>query len=71
MGTLDRKHPRFFTKSTMTQLFTERGWRVHDIQGINPALHWMDHHPRKAMRFARRLSPDPPSSDDVMFRIAC
>lgn len=50
-GTLDRTHLRFFTKSTMTEMFEQSGLRVDRVQGINNQWytgHWS--------RF-RRLAP--------------
>ncbi len=35
-GILDRTHLRFFTKSTMGELFTDCGYRVESVVGLHP-----------------------------------
>lgn len=40
-GVLDRTHLRFFTRSTMNDLFTSSGYRIEHMEGINKiALPW-------------------------------
>jgi len=35
-GILDRTHLRFFTKSTMFELFADCGYRVESVVGLHP-----------------------------------
>lgn len=37
-GILDRTHLRFFTKKSIERLFTEAGFEIKIIQGINPSI---------------------------------
>ena len=37
-GIMDRTHLRFFTKKSIVRMFKECGFKVEEIQGINPTL---------------------------------
>jgi 2-polyprenyl-3-methyl-5-hydroxy-6-metoxy-1,4-benzoquinol methylase len=50
-GTLDRTHLRFFTKTTMREMFEGAGFEVARLEGINSFL------AAPRYRFARRLAP--------------
>ena len=50
-GTLDRTHLRFFTRSTMHEMFEDAGFEVVRLEGINS---FATAHPRRAVRV---LSP--------------
>jgi hypothetical protein len=34
-GTLDRTHVRFFTRQTMVEMFTDAGYLIERVEGIN------------------------------------
>jgi 2-polyprenyl-3-methyl-5-hydroxy-6-metoxy-1,4-benzoquinol methylase len=54
-GTLDRTHLRFFTKSTMRQMFEEAGFDVVRLEGINS---FATEHPRRPVRWLSPLLGD-------------
>jgi 2-polyprenyl-3-methyl-5-hydroxy-6-metoxy-1,4-benzoquinol methylase len=55
-GLLDRTHLRFFTKSSMRDLFEDAGWRVESIVGVNPRWHWRRQVEGRKLRSLRRLA---------------
>jgi 2-polyprenyl-3-methyl-5-hydroxy-6-metoxy-1,4-benzoquinol methylase len=54
-GTLDRTHLRFFTKSTMREMFEDAGFEVIRLEGINS---FATAHPRRAVRLISRFLGD-------------
>lgn len=39
-GTLDKTHLRFFTQSSIAEMFTSLGYEIVSMQGINPTASW-------------------------------
>ncbi len=54
-GVLDRTHLRFFTKSSMVDLFADAGYRVASITGVNNVVRAHPHAWRGHRRKARHL----------------
>ncbi len=57
VGILDKTHLRFFTKQSMRQMFTESGWRIQSIVGINPCWHMLDGSSRRRSRLVKYIAP--------------
>lgn len=55
-GLLDRTHLRFFTRSSMLQLFLDGGWEVGQVAGVNPAWHWRNRTEPRRVRLLRLLT---------------
>jgi 2-polyprenyl-3-methyl-5-hydroxy-6-metoxy-1,4-benzoquinol methylase len=55
IGLLDRTHLRFFTRATMSEMFTDLGWRVESVVGINRKWVLADGGERRRLRAIRRI----------------
>lgn len=55
-GPLDRTHLRFFTRSSICTLFTQAGWHVDQLVGINVRAQWWHAQEGLRLRGIRRLA---------------
>jgi 2-polyprenyl-3-methyl-5-hydroxy-6-metoxy-1,4-benzoquinol methylase len=56
-GTLDRTHLRFFTRATMVEMFEQAGYRVLQVEGVNPYAGSWPHDPPGPRKLAKRFIP--------------
>jgi 2-polyprenyl-3-methyl-5-hydroxy-6-metoxy-1,4-benzoquinol methylase len=54
-GLLDRTHLRWFTKKSMTKLFTDLGWSVEAVVGVNRRVKWWHPDETWQLRTLRRV----------------
>jgi 2-polyprenyl-3-methyl-5-hydroxy-6-metoxy-1,4-benzoquinol methylase len=55
-GLLDRTHLRFFTRQTMIELFTDNGYNVRSVDGVNLTTNWRYAGPGRKLRALRRVA---------------
>lgn len=55
-GLLDHTHLRFFTRSSMVDLFLDLGWHVTSVAGVNRRWDWRETYERRLVRWGTALT---------------